>query len=143
MTIKLQNNDLRLKPGETPSPERLAVLFDAIQTNFEQIAALFPLQQGDLAFVTLFLAATGTRRKAAFGKTEAEYPGASNDSNTVTVTHGLGTTPAVVLLGSKKNVGDSPWYTAVGETTLGVGVTDPFGKPASGTKTEISWLAIG
>ena len=43
MTIKLSQNDLRLKPGEVPTPERLAQLFEAIQTNFEQLAQLFPL----------------------------------------------------------------------------------------------------
>ena len=143
MTLKLDNNDLRLRPGEDPTPERLAILFDAIQGNFEQLAELFPLQQANFANVLLLLVSTGTKRKVAFGSTSVTYS-ASNVSATKEVTHGLGATPQIVIpvalsFNADHNVtvaaepGESK-FSLVSRVVSGVGVT---------ATVSVFWIAIG
>jgi len=46
MALKFPSNNLLLKPGEEPTPQRLAELFAGIQQNYDYLAGLFPLQGG-------------------------------------------------------------------------------------------------
>ena len=141
MTIKLTNNDLRLKPGEVPTPERLAQLFEAIQTNFEQLAQLFPLQGNALANVALLLASTGTKRKVAFGSTTITGTGAV--SATKEVAHGLGVKPVVVFaMTSAAQADRHASATPTDATNFFLNVTHTTLSAWSGEAT-VYWLAIG
>lgn len=92
----------------------------------------------------LQLAVTGVTRKVAFGNVNVSWTGPSTVATTATVTHGLGTTPLIVLVTPQINSGfggtiAAGWNTGTGTTfkidaTLSVSVTATI---------PFSWLAIG
>lgn len=48
-TFERPFSDVRLKPGEKPSPERLMQIFEAIQGNFDGLFGKFPVRTEDIA----------------------------------------------------------------------------------------------
>lgn len=90
----------------------------------------------------LELAVTGTGRKIAFGTVSVAFA-ASPSSSTATITHGLGTTPAVVLAtmrGLGPGVAVYPVTGSVGATTFQV---QGEATAAITATVTIDWLAIG
>jgi hypothetical protein len=131
-----------------------AVPDEPTDQNFRQLGERFPIQRGDLgkgavgqdqlgtAAKELFLqlAAAGVR-KIAFGVGSMSFSASSSASKTIT--HGLGTTPTVVLVTGKTgsfqmlfnaDTYGSTTFRAWGYWTPGSTVT---------TTQEFAWIAIG
>lgn len=49
MTLKAPYDNLQIKPGEHPTPQRMAELMEGIQANFDELFQLFPVQDSNLA----------------------------------------------------------------------------------------------
>lgn len=98
----------------------------------------------DSSLSFLQLAVPGSH-KVAFGSASTTYPGASNFSNTMTIAHGLGATPTVVLALSNSTTAsvEFVWQAAApGSTNISLRTANPFVAPAGGTVTGCYWLAI-
>lgn len=96
-------------------------------------------EDGVSSFLQLVSAA---KRKIAFGKTKIEKAGAEEQGWYANVTHGLGTTPAVVVAidatGTFQRIVSADQY---GATTFRAGVYRSDG--AKSKTAEIAWVAIG
>ena len=115
------------------------------QSNFEQLQGRDVLNQSSTTL--LQLAAIGTARKVAFGSGTIAWPGGSAFSNTLTLAHGLGTTPQTVQALSQLPVGGNPTdihYVAVDATNVQYRAhTTDGSSPANTVTTLFYWLAIG
>lgn len=158
--LPLSNPYIPGVPGAGLDPGRLA---EQSQQNFDDLARAVGdapvVNAGDAAGgalsgtypnpalavgTVLQLAATGTTRKVAFGTASVSYS-ASNTSSTATVTHGLGTTPSVVVA-IQSNDGDgriaSVGVSSIGSTTFVLQARDWAGSTVTKTST-LYWVAIG
>jgi hypothetical protein len=98
-----------------------------------------------------FLDSGGRSLKIRTGTTTISWPGGSVTSDTETVTHGLGSTPAVVLVSVASSGGVSgitliPTVQAFTYTSTQFSVTAytvDAQTPLNTATTPISWLAIG
>jgi hypothetical protein len=90
-----------------------------------------------------FLDTGGRSAGIRFGSGTLTWPGGSAFTNATSVTHGLGTTPAAVLVTGS---GGATLVTAntVGATTFNaLGCTIDGSTPAASTTITFYWLAIG
>lgn len=96
--------------------------------------------------LTLFpkLATPGSRT-INFGSSSLTYAGGLEASNTKEIEHGLGTTPASVIVAVSGGAsGFNSWIrtTAKGATKFTVQCHNP-GKPGAGSEVAFDWAAIG
>lgn len=122
-------------------PLELGAITDSnVRRAFEQLAQRFPLHAADFANDVLLLAVTGTARKIAIGTGTVTFT-AAVFSAASTITHGLGTTPTVVLgtsIGNSVIVIDTNTYTSTTFKANGGSV----GGVTTGTFGFV-WAAIG
>lgn len=122
-------------------------LFDA-QQNFEA------LEGRDILDLTgesvLQLLSTGTQRQIAFGSGAVTFPGAAPDSNTLTVTHGLGRTPIFAsAVGNFTGTGGlttgSVFFACgtFGSTTFATRGSTPGANQPLNATANFNWIAIG
>ncbi len=122
----------------------LQTLDREVQRPFEQIAKQFPVGVHNLQNAVLLLAATGTRRKVGWGSSTAVFT-ASNTSAQLTIAHGLGVTPSLILTTAKTPV----VIRCSIQESAAADATNIFltGFESSGAAVSISqnfyWLAIG
>lgn len=91
----------------------------------------------------LMLAAVGAR-SVAFGTGTETWPGGTQQGATITVTHGLGTTPALVfVIGSTGAFMTSYVVFTLGSTTFQTRGWAATGTPAAASSETFYWLAIG
>ena len=133
-------SDVRLRPGEEPSPQRLAEIFDAIQGNFDGLFAKFPVQRSDLGGSFLRSVVFGSHA-AAWGTTSVSFS-AGTKSTTAEVTHGLGILPAGVWPAPKAAAGNFPTFNTSAYSASIFKVQAQLPEAATGV-LEIFWLAIG
>lgn len=99
------------------------------------------------ALLPPFLPAVAGAFKIAFGTVTLTWPGATTFAGNQTITHGLGTTPAAVLLGSQFMSAAPFAFTPFVNSALGAatfllsGQTDA--NPAAATTGVAWWAAIG
>lgn len=80
-----------------------------------------------------------------FGTQTLTWPGSTTTTGSETITHGLGATPVVVLVGIQaESVAVMSWANNVGATTFTVAARTGDGtSPAADTTCTLAWLAIG
>ena len=100
MTLPLPDPYVGGPIADADPRETLKERFDGTQRNFEALALAFPLGPQHLAAGVLKLAVQGTERKVAFGSATVATPAAANLFD-VTVTHGLGATPVIVVANTR------------------------------------------
>jgi hypothetical protein len=123
--------------------------FDQLEGTIDKLAPL-PVSYANLAadaknaFLKL---AVGADRKIAFGQSNVTWPGAASISNQLTVTHGLGTTPLVVVATMQTNsqgqviACHAGGYTA---TTFLLQAEWVGGfQPGAGGTIPAAWVAVG
>lgn len=115
------------------------VLDGEIQDNFDEIAKQFPL----VGFLRLAVVAD---RKEALGTGTLTWPGGSQFSTGLTITHGLGTTPINVQ--TSVVGGATPLLalsqSSIGGTTFVVAAQTIDGSSPANTRTDtIHWRAVG
>jgi hypothetical protein len=89
---------------------------------------------------------TPASRKINFGTAEVEWAGGSIQSKTTEVTHGLGATPAVVLLTPvyvEATRRMFPQIVSTSSTKIGLNSACADAVPVAGVKQTIHWQAIG
>lgn len=118
----------------------------------QQLQVLGLLPNNPLTGLFLSLAVGGEDRVLAFGKSELSFPGSSEESSALEVTHGLkrrgeDIAPLVVVatdaetsFGHRYNIGAYS-YTTTKFTLRAFDVAG--GKPSGGSKTPAAWVAIG
>lgn len=93
----------------------------------------------------LQLAVLGSH-KLAFGSTEIEWAGGTEESKVTEVEHKLGKAPVTVLLTPAYSATSTfvfPEYQLNGEAKIRIkGFCPPAIKPGAGTKAVVSWIAI-
>lgn len=116
-----------------------------VTLDLEQLQARAILDSTPQSFPQLAVAAT---KKQAFGTVTLTWPGATPFAGNQTITHGLGTTPTQVLLGSSF-MSATPFAfiafvnSALGATTFVLSGSTPGATPAAATTGVAWWLAIG
>lgn len=85
--------------------------------------------------------------KVRFGSGTVTWPGASQLTGVVTVTHGMGLTPTAVVAIATFTAGAGSAMVgltgAPGATTFTIQGYNPGGAPVAGTTSTFYWLAIG
>lgn len=109
-----------------------------VSVTAKTLKALILDAEGRSNFLQLL---TANNRKINFGQSEAEWPGAVNASNIVTIAHGLGVAPKTIIVTPK--LGGAFSTSQGGLVNIEVQLQNPFGFPAAGTKIGFSWIAIG
>jgi hypothetical protein len=116
----------------------------SVQGDLDAIAQVFPLDNGDIGNGVLKLLSSTTKRTVAWGSASVTFTASAFSAGTA-VTHGLPSTPVVVLaLGTEggsgrtvlltvRNIGAST-FEVTGYNTPGTAIT---------TSTSFYWLAIG
>ena len=131
-----------------PRPTRRERVFESLHQLVDHLETAYKAPDAEkldgidsLGFLQLL---TGGTRKISFGTTVLTFSGGSQ-SNSPTVTHGLGTTPACVLAvpsdGFTNVVGPALAVGNVGSTTFTVIGADVDATPRSAT-VGVYWLAI-
>jgi len=110
--------------------------------NFEAI------QKHDLSLVQIAAAAGATPIKVAYGTGTWTWPGGQQSSSITTVTHGLGTTPAFVVVQANGDQGTtealvSLAFNATGTTFDTRGSSKVHTNYAAATTAGFWWLVIG
>ena len=135
-------NELRLKPGEKPSQQRLEELFGGVMRNLEDAyERLGQLEEGRIegGFVK---AVTSGQRRMSWGAVTFEWAGGSLYSKEVSTAHGLGASPkvffepiGVALVTAVTEKSNSSFKAKAYETNTAV-------PPVAGTKVTFDWFAI-
>jgi hypothetical protein len=128
-----------------------AVSDPASDQNFRTISRQLPLQPQQLSDAAKDLfpqLVTGGAHKINFGTTTVTFPGAENASKNKEVEHGLGTTPAAILVtceGTTSGGSGGNFAEAVtkSSTKITIRAVNPFVKPALNETLTVNWFAIG
>jgi hypothetical protein len=118
---------------------------------YSKLNLAFSVAVADLAAATKELfpqLASAANRKINFGTATVTFPGASNASNNKEIEHGLGTTPASIVLTTEGTTsggsgGNFAEVTSKSGTKLVLRALNPFVKPALNETLTVNWLAIG
>ena len=90
---------------------------------------------------------SGVARRISFGVTSITWPGGAQFSDTVVVSHNLGTSPACVVVGATLPPGSTAYEANIvtwTSTTISLRAHTTDGtSPALGTITDAHWIAIG
>jgi len=70
------------------------------------------------------------------------FPGGSNQSEVLEITHSLGTTPTAVVGTCQGNL-SYPEVTALGSSKFSIRIMNPFGQPPKGAQATLYWVAVG
>ena len=104
--------------------------WDAVQRNFEKLRAFVPDTGGK---------SVGLR----FGVATVTWPGGSQQSDSINVTHGLGKTPTVVFTQSDTVIAHAR-PASIGATQFAVQMRTVDGSSPLATRTDfVYWIAIG
>ncbi len=124
----------------------LQTLDREVQRPLEQIAKRFPLSSADVDNSFLRLLSAATRRTMNSGTGTLTWPGASASSNTLAVAHGLGVTPAIVLVTANSTAGTGVLACQTNgsnSTNIFVLAESASGfAPAGTATTPFSWFVI-
>lgn len=119
-------------PAELSRPDAQLIV-DALNVRLHTLEKKTPVQTAD-----------GSERKIAFGVKELTYPGASQESGSVEVEHGLGVEPQAVNLTPLH--GTTGGYGELEEVTkikIKFKAKNPFSEPEAGLKVKMYWTVIG
>ena len=111
--------------------------------SLERLVDGSPAARNFDALQSLVIDTGGQSVGARFGSGTLTFPGSSDSTGELTVTHGLATTPVAVLV---TGTGGTTLVTVndVGGTTFdALGVTTDGSEPAADTESTFYWLAIG
>lgn len=120
-----------------------------VQQCLDFLSRQFPIGAGALSAAAKELfpqLATAAATKVNFGIVELEFPGASRESKTSTVTHGLGVSPQAVVLTYKAVAAVDYMFVQSQEyssTVFKCTCKTDTATPALGTKAPFTWIAIG
>ncbi len=125
--------------------QALALAFDMLETGSAKVGDADKIDGIDsLGFLKL---ATVADRKVSFGTSTLAWPGGAARCTPLTVNHGLGTTPVVVL--ATVGGGTTTRFPAIETDTYGattfrvVADTIDAENPPNTTTTTVVWLAVG